>query len=267
MRSLSTFHFSTWSFRSFGSAATESDDGMVDHQGFQKWSNGGGLFHNSACIDPTAVVEIGAVVHPRATLGANVHVGSGAVVGPGVTIGHSTTLGYNVALSNCSVGDLCVIHNGACIGQDGFGFFVDEYGNMAKKPQTLYARVGNYVEIGANSCVDRGSWRDTTIGDYTKIDNLVQIGHNVIIGKSCILCGQVGIAGSVTIGEYVTFGGRVAVRDHVSIVSKVRLAANSCVTKDIKEPGDYGGFPAVPIQQWRRQVAAHRWNCKDIKSS
>ncbi|KAL2931603.1 putative UDP-3-O-acylglucosamine N-acyltransferase 2 mitochondrial [Bienertia sinuspersici] len=150
---------------------------------------------------------------------------------------------------------------------------------MAKKPQliansrdtifqTLYVRIGNHVELGANTCVDKGSWRDTTIGDYTKIDNLVQIGHNVTIGKSCIVCGQVGIAGSATIGDYVTLGGRVAVRDHVSIVSKVRLAANSCVTKDIKEAGDYGGFPAVPAQQWRRQMAAQRFNYKkDVKSS
>uniref|UniRef100_A0A803M239 Uncharacterized protein n=1 Tax=Chenopodium quinoa TaxID=63459 RepID=A0A803M239_CHEQI len=217
-RCLNTFRSSTCSFRSFGSAASESDNDMVNHQGFQMWSNGGGLFHTSACIDPTVVVETGAVVHPKATLGANVHVGSGAVIGPSVTVGHCTTLGYNVALSNCSIGDLCVIHSGVCIGQDGFGFFVDEHGNMAKKSQ---------------------------------------IGHNAIIGKSCILCGQVGIAGSVT----------VAVRDHVSIVSKVRLAAISCVTKDIKEPGDYGGFPAVPVQQWRRQLASQRWNCKDIKSS
>ncbi|XP_057544503.1 probable UDP-3-O-acylglucosamine N-acyltransferase 2, mitochondrial isoform X2 [Amaranthus tricolor] len=216
----------------------------------------------------SAVVEIGAVIHQRATLGANVYVGSGVVVGPSVTIGQSTSLGYNVALSNCSIGDSCVIHNGVCIGQDGFGFFVDEHGNMAKKPQALYVRIENHVEIGANTCVDRGSWRDTIIGDYTKIDNLVQIGHNVIIGKSCLLCGHVGIAGSATIGDYVTFGGRVAVRDHVSIVSKVRLAANSCVTKDIKEPGDYGGFPAVPVQQWRRQVAALRMNSiKDIQNS
>lgn len=137
---------------------------------------------------------------------------------------------------------------------------------MTKKPQTLYARIGNHVEIGANTCIDRGSRRDTTIGDYTKIDNLVQIAHNVVIGKNCILCGQVGIAGSATIGDYVTFGGRVAVRDHASIVSKVRLAANSCVTKDISKPGDYGGFPAVPVQLWRRQIAAQRLNCKDVKS-
>lgn len=239
---------------------------MVDHREFMNWSNGGGLFHKSACIDPTAVVEVGAVIHPRATLAANVHIESGAVVGPCVTVGHSTRLGYNVALSNCSIGDACAIHNGVCIGQDGFGFFVDELGNMTKKPQTLYARIGNHVEIGANTCIDRGSWRDTTIGDYTKIDNLVQIAHNVVIGKNCILCGQVGIAGSATIGDYVTFGGRVAVRDHVSIVSKVRLAANSCVTKDISVTGDYGGFPAVPVQLWRRQIAAQRLNCKDVKS-
>ncbi|KAJ8442270.1 hypothetical protein Cgig2_011193 [Carnegiea gigantea] len=253
-RSLRAFRSPTPLFCSFGSATAESEasnllagvrlicrylgcdpcpivlisrleDGVLDRGDFMNWSNGGGLFHKSACIDPTAVVEVGAVIHPRATLAANVHIESGAVVGPCVTVGHSTRLGYNVALSNCSIGDGCAIHNGVCIGQDGFGFFVDELGNMTKKPQMLYARIGNHVEIGANTCIDRGR-----------------------------------------IGDYVTFGGRVAVRDHVSIVSKVRLAANSCVTKDISVPGDYGGFPAVPIQLWRRQIAAQRLNCKDVKS-
>ncbi|XP_031270618.1 probable UDP-3-O-acylglucosamine N-acyltransferase 2, mitochondrial isoform X1 [Pistacia vera] len=229
--------------------------GVESHLDFKKWHNGGGTFHHSASIDSTALIEIGAMVHPDAVLGANVRIGSGAVVGPAVTIGQSTNIGYNVALSNCIIGDSCLIHNGVCIGQDGFGFFVDENGNMLKKPQMLNARIGNHVEIGANTCIDRGSWRDTVIGDYSKIDNLVQIGHNVIIGKSCMLCGQTGIAGSVTIGDFVTLGGRVAVRDHVSIATKVRLAANSCVTKDITQPGDYGGFPAVPIHEWRRQIA------------
>lgn len=224
---------------------------------YSKWNNGGGTFHKSACIDPTVLIEIGAVVHSKSVLGPNVHVGSGTVVGPEVTIGHSTKIGYNVGLSNCRIGDSCVVHHGVCIGQDGFGFFVDDKGNMMKKPQLLNAIIGNHVEIGANTCIDRGSWRDTVIGDHSKLDNLVQIGHNVVIGKGCMLCGQVGIAGSVTIEDYVTLGGRVAVRDHVSIASKVRLAANSCVTKDIGEPGDYGGFPAVPIHEWRRQVASH----------
>ncbi|KAI4304293.1 hypothetical protein MLD38_039825 [Melastoma candidum] len=225
---------------------------------FHTWPNGGGTFHESASIDATARVEMGAIVHEKAVLGANVCVGSGTVVGPSVAIGQSCSIGYNVSLSNCTLGESCMIHSGVCIGQDGFGFFVDEHGQVIKKPQTLYARIGNNVEIGANTCIDRGSWRDTVIGDGTKIDNLVQIGHNVIIGRNCLLCGQVGIAGSVCLGDYVVLGGRAAVKDHVTITSKVRLAANSCVIKDINEPGDYGGFPAVPIGRWRRLVAARR---------
>ncbi|KAL1195173.1 putative UDP-3-O-acylglucosamine N-acyltransferase 2 [Cardamine amara subsp. amara] len=245
----------------FGSATTEvssnvglETSGCIVNEGFLRWRNGGGTCHSSALIDSLALVEVGAVVHENAVLGAEVHVGSGTVIGPSVKIGPSTRIGYNVSISNCSIGDSCVIHNGVCIGQDGFGFYVDEHGNMVKKPQTLNVKIGNRVEIGANTCIDRGSWRDTVIEDDTKIDNLVQIGHNVIIGKCCLLCGQVGIAGSVTIGDYVALGGRAAVRDHVSIVSKVRLAANSCVTKNITEPGDFGGFPAVPIHEWRKQI-------------
>ncbi|XAR53754.1 UDP-3-O-(3-hydroxymyristoyl)glucosamine N-acyltransferase [Bertholletia excelsa] len=252
-------HFSScssdWIQPRFSNLGSDENVGR-DGQGFLKWKNGGATIHESAHIDATAIIEIGAVVHPNAFIGANAHIGSGAVIGPAVTIGQSTKIGYNVALSNCTIGDSCVIHNGVCIGQDGFGFFVDEHGEMVKKPQTLKAVIEDHVEIGANTCVDRGSWRDTTIGSHTKIDNLVQIGHNAVVGKYCMLCGLVGIAGSVTIADYVTLGGRAAVCDHVSIASKVRLAANSCVTKSINEPGDYGGFPAVPIHEWRRQVAS-----------
>ncbi|KAK6932367.1 Hexapeptide repeat [Dillenia turbinata] len=249
-------HFSSTSIDGIDSRL--EDGAGINYQEYEKWYKGGGMVHKSACIDPTTVIEIGAVIHPKSVLRANVYIGSGAVIGPEVRIGPSTKIGYNVALYNCSMGDSCIVHGGVCIGQDGFGFFVDDQGNMVKKPQMLTARIGNHVEIGANTCIDRGSWRETVIGDHTKIDNLVQIGHNVVIGKSCMLCGQVGIAGSVTMGDYVVLGGRVAIRDHVSIVSKVRLAANSCVTKDIKEPGDYGGFPAVPAREWRRQVASQR---------
>lgn len=252
------YHFSVCSIDeapSLGSSTRTEDGANINHQEFQKWHNGGGMFHKTACIESTTLIEIGAVVHSECVVAANVHIGSGTIVGPAVKIGESTKIEYNVSVTNCTIGDACFIHNGVCIGQDGFGFFVDEHGNMMKKAQMLSARIGNHVEIGANTCIDRGSWRDTVIGDHSKIDNLVQIGHNVVIGKNCILCGQVGIAGSVTMGDYVTLAGRVAVRDHVSIVSKVRLAANSVVTKDIKEPGDYGGFPAVPIHEWRKQVA------------
>lgn len=266
--SLYNFFVSSTNRTALPNSVVNSETGadVDDGQEFLKWKNGGGHFHQSACIDPTVVIEIGAIVHPKSVLGANVHVGSGTAIGPCVKIGQFTKIGYNAALSNCSVGDSCVIHNGVCIGQDGFGFFVDEDGNMVKKPQMLNVRIGNHVDIGANTCIDRGSWRDTVIGDHTKIDNLVQIGHNVVIGKSCMLCGQVGIAGSVIIGDYVVLGGRVAVRDHVSIISKVRLAANSSVTKDIREPGDYGGFPAVPIHVWRRQIAIQCRSSKKGKS-
>ncbi|KAJ0264955.1 UDP-3-O-acylglucosamine N-acyltransferase 2 [Hirschfeldia incana] len=233
----------------------ETSRGGNVEKGFLRWRNGGGTYHSSAVIDSSALVEFGAVVHEKAILGAEVHIGSNTVVGPSVKIGPSSKIGYNVSVGNCCIGESCVIHNGVCIGQDGFGFYVDDHGNMVKKPQALNVKIGSRVEIGANTCIDRGSWRDTVIGDDSKIDNLVQIGHNVVIGKSCLLCGQVGIAGSAEIGDYVVLGGRVAVRDHVSIVSKVRLAANSCVTKNITEPGDYGGFPAVPIHRWRRQIA------------
>ncbi|THU44053.1 hypothetical protein C4D60_Mb02t03310 [Musa balbisiana] len=279
------------SFRHVSDAPSDlSDEQMVkDTSAFVRWNNGGGLFHRSARIDPTAVVEVGAVVHSDSVLGSDVRIGSGTVVGPSVSIGQSTKVGYNAVLSNCSVGQFSTIHNGVCVGQDGFGFFMNEEGHILKKPQlmrtvcsrnkycsnsmshlcsfhflkALHVRIGDNVEIGANTCIDRGSWRDTVVGDHTKIDNLVQIGHNVIIGKCCMLCGQVGIAGSVTLGDYVTLGGRVAIRDHVSIASKVRLAANSCVTKDLAESGDYGGFPAVPIHEWRRQSAKLRRLCKN----
>lgn len=214
----------------------------------------------SADIDPSAIIETGAVVHSSSIIAADVCIGSGSIIGPSVHIGCSTSIGYNVKLSNCSVGSLCVIHHGASIGQDGFGFFVSD-GVVTKKPQLLHVKIGSNVEIGANTCIDRGSWRDTTIGDHSKIDNLVQIGHNVAIGCSCIICGQVGIAGSATLGDFVTMGGRAMVRDHVSIASKVLIAANSGVTRNIVESGgDYGGFPAVPIREWRKRIAYIRRN-------
>lgn len=258
----------SWGFTVRGTSAskpramvTTSSEGSLRNEDCTKleiWKQGGGLFHVSADIDLTAFIEPGAIVHAHAKIGPNVHLGSGTIVGPSVSIGSSTRIGYNVSLQNCSIGDFCLIHNGVCIGQDGFGHFVDELGVMVKKPQLLYARIGNHVEIGANTCVDRGSWRDTTIGDHTKIDNLVQIGHNVVIGQCCMICGQAGIAGSATLGDYVVMGGRSGVKDHVSVASKVRLAASSIVITNIADRGDYAGFPAVPAYKWRKSVIAFR---------
>ncbi|MCO5566366.1 hypothetical protein L7F22_020043 [Adiantum nelumboides] len=227
-------------------------EGSTEHL---RWSRGGGSVHRLAAIDPSATVEVGAVIHEHAQVGPHSHIGSGSVVGPRVTIGSHSTLWYNVSLQNSCVGDHCTIHSGVCIGQDGFGFLVDDQGNMIKKPQMLQVNVGDNVEIGANSCIDRGSWRNTVIGDHTKIDNQVQIGHNVIIGRSCMICGQVGLGGSSTIGDFVVLGGKCGVADHISIASKVRIAAKGGVTRNITQPGDYAGFPVVPAAEWRRSMA------------
>jgi len=129
---------------------------------------------------------------------------------------------------------------------------------VLKKPQALRVRIMHGVEIGANSCVDRGSWRDTYIGEHTKLDNMVQIGHNAVIGRGCLLCAHCAIGGSAELGDWVVMGGKAAVKDHVSVVSKVRIAAKAGVTHSLTVPGDYAGFPAVPAHLWRRRAAAQR---------
>ncbi|CAI5490388.1 unnamed protein product [Closterium sp. Naga37s-1] len=246
-----------YSFTRVPNEASFSADGSWPDN-FRVWENGGGLVHVEAVVDSSAVIEPSAVVHAEARIGAKTRIGSGSVVGPYVKIGAETTVWYNVSLTNCTIGDRCVLHNGVQIGQDGFGFFVDESGSMVKKPQTLGVQIGSDVEMGANTCVDRGSWRDTQIGDFVKIDNLVQIGHNVVIGRCCIICGQTGIGGSSTLGDYVVLAGQVGVADHVTIADKVRVAAKSGVASDIKEPGDYAGFPTVKASEWRRLVVMER---------
>ncbi|KAH8955650.1 hypothetical protein BDL97_08G151900 [Sphagnum fallax] len=187
-----------------------------------KWERGGGFVDSLANVHSSAIVEVGAVVHAHAHVGPNTHILSGCIVGPNVNVGSSTTLGYNVVLQNCSVGNSCILHSGVCVGQDGFGFMVNDAGAVVKKPQ------------------------------------LLQIGHNVVVGRCCMLCGQVGLAGSVTLGDYVVLGGKAGVSDHVSVASKVRVAAKSGVVSNIEEPGDYAGFPAVRAQEWRRSIVALR---------
>lgn len=214
--------------------------------------SGAGWIHPDAEVDPSAHVSPGAVVCDGAVVGAHVHVGPGSVVGAHARIGRGTQLRFNVSVDHCTIGEGCLLHHGVCVGQDGFGFYVDERGNVVKKPQELRVVIGNDVEIGANSCVDRGSWRDTVIGDHCKLDNLVQVGHNAVLGKACILCGQTALGGSSTLGDYVVMGGKSAVADHIKVVSKVRLAAKTGVIKDITTPGDYAGFPALPAQEWRK---------------
>lgn len=197
----------------------------------------------------------GAVISAGAMLGDGVTVGANAIVGENVEVGAGTVVGENASLSHCLIGARAVIYPGARIGTCGFGFEIDEAG-VIKMPQLGRAIIEDDVEIGANSCVDRGSGPDTTIGRGTMIDNLVQIGHNVQVGKGCIICGQAGIAGSAKIGNYVVIAGQVGLAGHIELGDGVQVAAQSGVTSTTAPGEKIGGSPAVPIREFRRQVAA-----------
>jgi UDP-3-O-[3-hydroxymyristoyl] glucosamine N-acyltransferase len=215
-----------------------------------------------AAVDPTATVGEGSVIAPGAFLGCaveigrNTTIGHGAVIGRGVKIGDDCRIGPNVTVSHAMIGDRVIVHPGACIGQDGFKFAPTPTGHQ-KVPQLGRVRIGDDVEIGANSCIDRGGLADTVVGRGTKIDNLVQIGHNAQIGQHCFMCGQVGISGSVTLGDWVGLGGQVGVGDHRTIASTVQVAGGSAVLKNLTS-GNYGGYPAVAIGEWMEGVKAVR---------
>lgn len=198
-----------------------------------------------------------------ALMGKNVRIGSGSIVKSGAiiaencTIGRNCFIGYNANLQFSMLGNNVKIHSGASIGQDGFGYIVSN-NNIEKVPQIGRVIIQDNVEIGANTTIDRGSLNDTIIGYDTKIDNLVQIGHNVIIGNNCFIAAHTGIAGSVIIGNWTALGGGVGIKDHVKIGSHVQIVAASGVMNDIKDGEKWGGVPARPVKQWFREVATLR---------
>ena len=186
-------------------------------------------------------------------MGAGAHVGPrctlepGAYIGPNVHVGSGTRVGPNASLEHCRVGAHGVLHAGVRIGADGFGFFVDVDDIMRKKPQLLAVLLGDHVELGAGSCVDRGSWRDTVIGDHTKLDNLVQVGHNVVIGRNCLLCGQVGIAGSTVLGDNVVLGGQTGVVDNIRVGDRVITGAGTMLMANVPAGRAMLGYPATKM--------------------
>lgn len=203
-------------------------------------------------------VSIGA----GAVIGDDVVIGDGTTVSPGVVIGHGTRIGEDCLLhANCTIADRCIlgnrviIHSGTVIGSDGFGYeFVK--GRHVKIDQVGIVQIDDDVEIGASCSVDRARFGRTWIGAGTKIDNQVQIAHNAVVGKHCIIVSHVALAGSVRLGDYVTLAGQVAIGGHLEICSQVTVLAKSGVTKSITEPGAYMGFPAKPLMEGRRLVAA-----------
>lgn len=212
-------------------------------------------------IAPSARIGEGSVLAPGVFIGEGVEIGNdcvigpGAVIGRGVQIGHNARIGAHASISHALIGDRCIVHAGVRIGQDGYGY-VGGAGGHFKIPQLGRVIIQDDVEIGANSCVDRGALGDTTIGEGTKIDNLVQIGHNTRLGRRCIIVSQVGISGSCEIGDYAVLGGQVGVADHLKIGAGAYVAAKAGVTNTLEGGKVFGGFPARPVMQWRREVAA-----------
>jgi UDP-3-O-[3-hydroxymyristoyl] glucosamine N-acyltransferase len=211
-------------------------------------------------IHPQAVIEDGVSLAPGVTIGAGAHVGRGtsigaySVVGPGVAIGRGCSIGSHVTLGFALLGDRVTILSGAVIGEPGFGVTVGQ-GRTVDIPQLGRVIIQDNVSIGACSCIDRGAWDDTVIGENTKIDNLVQVAHNVRLGRNCLLAAHTGIAGSVTAGDGVQFGGRSGIADHVKIGDRARVAAAAGVMKDIAPGEMVSGSPAKPVRQHMREVA------------
>jgi UDP-3-O-[3-hydroxymyristoyl] glucosamine N-acyltransferase len=224
-----------------------------------------------AGIHPTAVVAGDAQIDPTAEIGAYVVIGSASRVGARSVIGAGSRIGENVRVgcdsrlhanvtvyAGCTVGDRGIVHSGVVIGADGFGIAFDD-DHWVKVPQIGGVRVGDDVEIGANTTIDRGAIEDTVIEDGVKLDNQIQIAHNVRIGAHTAIAACTGIAGSVQIGRYCQIGGAVGIAGHVTIADRVHISGHTSITKSIDQPGVYSGvYPFEPNREWRRNAAQVR---------
>jgi UDP-3-O-[3-hydroxymyristoyl] glucosamine N-acyltransferase len=220
--------------------------------------------HDSAVIADGATLGGGVHVAAQAYVGPGARLGAGVVVGPGAVVEADAYVGRDSFLHarsvvgpGCVLGERVIVHSGAVLGADGFGY-VTTQGRHEKFPQVGIVSIGDDVEIGANTSIDRGSLQPTTVGSGTKIDNLVQVGHNVQIGKHCLICAQVGIAGSAEIGDHVIIGGQSAVGDHCVIESGALFGATSGIVpgKRVRGGQMYFGAPARPVAKAKRQMAA-----------
>jgi UDP-3-O-[3-hydroxymyristoyl] glucosamine N-acyltransferase len=258
----------TQPFRAFVNVAREL---QADTLRPQSWCGNTGI-SASAVIDTSAHLEDGVIVDPLAVIGPNAEIGAGtvigagAVIGPNVRIGRDCNVGANSTLQFVLIGNNVLIHPGCNIGQDGFGFVFGAEGHL-KVPQAGRVLIQNDVEIGAATTIDRGSMRDTVIGEGTKIDNQVQIGHNVIVGRHCLLASKVAIAGSVTIGDHVAFGAGVGLNNHITIGDGAQITAMSGVKDDVPAGGRWGGFFAKPTKQWFREILAVERMVRDASSA
>lgn len=205
----------------------------------------------TAKIGKNVEIQAGVFIDKNVTIGNNCKICANAVINHDCVIGDNVYIGANTTISYAEIGHDTIIHNGACIGQCGFGFAYNEGFNY-KIPQLGIVRIGNFVEIGANTCIDRGAFDDTIIEDNTKLDNLIQIAHGVKVGKGCFFASQVGISGSAEIGNFTQLGGQVGIAGHIKIGDVVQVAAQSGIMKDIESRSSMAGTPAVPIRDWHK---------------
>lgn len=222
--------------------------------------------HPSAVVHKTAKIGKGCKIGAHVYVGKNVVLGDGVILYPNVTILDDTTIGPatvvwsgTIIRERSEIGAYCIFHTNVSIGADGFGYRPREDGRgLLKIPQIGNVVIGNAVEIGANSCVDRGKFSSTIIGDGCKIDNLVQIAHNCVMGRSCIMAGSSGLAGSVTLGDGVVIGGSASIKDHVTIHSGATVGAGSGVMNDVPAGTTVLGYPAVEARDMLKQWVALR---------
>jgi UDP-3-O-[3-hydroxymyristoyl] glucosamine N-acyltransferase len=210
--------------------------------------------HPGARLEAGVVVDPGAVIGPGAEIGAATFIGANAVIGPNVRIGRSCVVGANCTVLCALIGDRVILHPGARIGQDGFGFAMGPRGHL-KVPQIGRVILQDDVEIGANATIDRGANRDTVIGEGSKIDNLVQIGHNVVVGRHCVIVSQAGVSGSCTLEDFVALGGQAGLAGHLHIGAGAQIAAHAGLMTDVPAGERWGGAPARQIREFWREVA------------
>ena len=206
-----------------------------------------------AAEDDTVVVEPGVVLGEGVRIGRGTRIGANTVIGPGVQIGRDCVIGANASIAFALIGDRVKLYAGVRIGEAGFGAAGSRTGPV-DIPQLGRVILQDGVTVGANSCIDRGAYDDTVIGENSKIDNLVMIAHNCVIGRNCLLAAHTGISGTVTVGDGVIFGGKAGVGDHIAIGEGARVAAGAGVLADIPPGETWSGYPAKPIRQFLRET-------------